>query len=323
MHKAFLLLGLAALSFAQTPPTSITITGQQGPPGLPGKDGVGIPPVNPLPSMKYLCSSNSSPWQPCDLPSGAGIPGPQGPQGIPGPTGPQGPQGLKGTASAGPAGPQGPPGTQGSPGLPGPQGPAGPAGVGSFATQTSQLTDLQLARVDATHATIGMTCTATSPCNVRFNSTVVRVSTQASITLLGPTTGVLPAWVDGTGSLFVGYPLGSIVLCQGCTAVPNTVSFPPNVFPIGSISFSTGSFDQDGVRDFRAAYGISYVVPGQGLVSGPNGAIGVDGTLYAQSVAVPLSASSPCNPPAWSYDAQYLYVCVAQNSWQRTATAKW
>jgi len=40
-------------------------------------------------------------------------------------------------------------------------------------------------------------------------------------------------------------------------------------------------------------------------------------------VAPPKTASSPCTAGSWSYDANYVYVCVATNAWKRTALSVW
>jgi hypothetical protein len=201
-------------------------------------------------------------------------------------------------------------------------GPPGKDGTASPTGASGALGDFRLVRVDATHATIGAACTALKPCNVHFNSKVLLVSTQAAITLSGTTTGVLTVWMDGTGAYFVGYPLGTTISCQGGAAVQAT-AVPANMFPIGTINFSVGAFNVDGITDLRASYGRDFVIPGFGLVGGPNGALGVDGTLFAQFAPPPVSSAGACSPPMWSYDAQYIYVCVGPNSWRRVQTGAW
>ncbi len=45
--------------------------------------------------------------------------------------------------------------------------------------------------------------------------------------------------------------------------------------------------------------------------------------LNAASSSPPAGASSPGTPPQIAYDSMYLYVCVATDTWVRTALASW
>jgi len=71
--------------------------------------------------------------------------------------------------------------------------------------------------------------------------------------------------------------------------------------------------------------------PGTGSTNGVvqvNGNLNVSGTIQANSVAgavatqgTPASSSAACTPPQLMYDANYVYTCVAANSWRRAASA--
>jgi hypothetical protein len=197
--------------------------------------------------------------------------------------------------------------------------------VCSYASQAYQFTDLQLTRTDATHATAGATCTASSPCVVRFNETAMRVTSSATVTLSGTTTGVLYAWLDHTGAYNIGYPTGTTVACSSCTARLST-SFPAASLPLGTISYTNGAFDSPGVTDFRAFLSRNAITGGSGLIVtavGTTNTIAADPTVLALYVGPPATAAAPCSVNNWSYDLSYYYVCVAPNTWRRVAITSW
>lgn len=43
----------------------------------------------------------------------------------------------------------------------------------------------------------------------------------------------------------------------------------------------------------------------------------------AGGVSAPASASTPCSPGQQAYDANYFYVCVANNTWRRSSLSSW
>lgn len=199
------------------------------------------------------------------------------------------------------------------------------------ASQSYQFLDLQLVATAGTqNATIGASCSLSTPCAVRFNDTVLSVTTSATITLADNTTGVLYVWIDSTGAYNVGYSASSLVNCTNCTKTSGVSSFPANVIPIGTASYTTGSthntFGSGAVTDFRAFIGRNVVTGGTGLVatnSGTSTSLAVDTTLIGIRVATPATATTACTSGQWSYDSSYFYICVATNSWKRTAIAAW
>lgn len=57
---------------------------------------------------------------------------------------------------------------------------------------------------------------------------------------------------------------------------------------------------------------------------GPNGdVVTLDGGPPVQQVPAPATASSPGVKNNIAYDASFLYICVATNTWMRTAIATW
>lgn len=47
------------------------------------------------------------------------------------------------------------------------------------------------------------------------------------------------------------------------------------------------------------------------------------GEPFSIKVAVPATSTSPCSLGYWAADAAYLYACVSNNSWKRTAISTW
>jgi hypothetical protein len=116
------------------------------------------------------------------------------------------------------------------------------------------------------------------------------------------------------------------VACTGCVSQTAVTSFPSDSVPVATWSVSNGSLDATGGQDFRAALGTKNLIAGQGIVASDtngNAVIGVDATLVGLHVAVPATSSSACQAGAWSYDSNFFYICVAANTWKRSAVASW
>jgi hypothetical protein len=82
---------------------------------------------------------------------------------------------------------------------------------------------------------------------------------------------------------------------------------------------------------FASNVGIGTPFPTQALtVQGNvqvNGNLNATGTIQSNGAAgaiatlgTPASSSAPCTPPQLMYDSNYVYTCVAANSWRRTAS---
>lgn len=198
------------------------------------------------------------------------------------------------------------------------------SGTSNAASMGSQLGDLQVVRTASNVLTIGANCSSTTPCNVHFGSTVYAFTSGATATVSGNTTGVLYVYVTSTGTLTVGSNL--TVSCTGCTAQSGVTSFPPDAVLLGTWSVTNGLLDLNGGQDFRAILGTKNLVAGPGIVStDTNGAavLSVDTTLVGLKVSVPPTSTSACQAGSWSYDANYVYVCVSSNSWRRAQLASW
>lgn len=51
--------------------------------------------------------------------------------------------------------------------------------------------------------------------------------------------------------------------------------------------------------------------------------LNTDGTIRLPVTKTPASASATGTAGDWAYDSNYIYVCVATNTWKRVAIATW
>ncbi len=192
------------------------------------------------------------------------------------------------------------------------------------ATMISQLGDLQVTRTSNTVLTIGANCSTATPCNVHFGSTVYSIASAATATISGSATGVLYVYVTNSGVLTVGSNLS--VACSSCSAQSSVTSFPPDSIAVATWPVINGALNAAGGQDFRAMLGTKNVIAGQGIVTADaNGSavVSIDSTLIGLRVAAPASSTSSCQTGSWSYDANYVYICISVNTWRRAQLASW
>ena len=200
----------------------------------------------------------------------------------------------------------------------------GTAVPGTPATMISQLGDLQVTRTSNAVLTIGANCSTATPCNVHFGSTVYSITSTATATISGSATGVLYVYVTNAGVLTVGSNLN--VACSSCSAQSGVTSFPPDAVAVATWPVTNGALNAAGGQDFRALLGTKNVVAGQGIMTtDANGSavVSVDSTLIGLRVAAPASSTSACQTGSWSYDANYVYICIAVNTWRRAQLTSW
>ena len=196
------------------------------------------------------------------------------------------------------------------------------AGVG--AQSASQLSDLAPSLTSATTLTIGPNCSNTTPCNVRFGSAVYAFTTSTSATISAGS-GMAYLYLDPSGNLTVGHNL-TVTCASGCLAAPGVSAFPSNSIPIFTWTATNGTWDAAGGKDWRAFQSTTNIAAGTGLLSATaNGVttLSIDPTLLALWAPVPPASSTACTKGAWSVDSSYYYVCVAANTWLRTALTTW
>jgi len=197
-------------------------------------------------------------------------------------------------------------------------------GSGGGASMAAQLGDLQVKRTSSNSLTMGANCSASMPCNVRFGSTVFTITAGATATVSGSSTGMLYVYVSSSGMLTVGHNV--MVLCNGCAAQSGVTSFPPDSVPIATWSMTNGSLDAAGGQDFRAVLGTKNLIAGPGVSAtdtNGNTVVSVDTSLVGLRVAPPSSATSACQAGSWSFDSNYVYVCIAANTWRRSQLSSW
>jgi hypothetical protein len=159
---------------------------------------------------------------------------------------------------------------------------------------------------------------------VRFGGLVYSITAGATATISGTSSGMLYVYVSNTGMLTVGNNV--TVACNGCAAQSNVTSFPADSVPIATWTVSNGQLDQTGGQDYRAILSTKNLTAGPGvIVADTNGTtmVSADSSLIGFHVGVPASSTSACTAGNWSYDTNYFYVCVATNTWKRSALSSW
>lgn len=196
--------------------------------------------------------------------------------------------------------------------------------AGTGAQAASQLTDLAASLSSQTTLAIGASCSATSPCNVRFGSVTYAFTASTSATITAGT-GKAFLYLDSGGNLTVGHSM-SVTCASGCVAVAAISAFPSNSVPLFTWTATNGTWDAHGGVDLRSFQSVTNVGAGAGLLGATaNGVttLSVDPTLVGLWAPVPLTSSSTCVQGTWSVDTSFYYLCVAANSWRRAALTTW
>lgn len=169
------------------------------------------------------------------------------------------------------------------------------------------------------------------------DSGVIDISTTAAINLPVGNTSQRPA-VAAAGDLRFNTTLQSAEIYDGNAWIKLSNNIESQIIsPDGSSNNYT--LDQDATTDsvILSLNGVvqspaSYSVVGNTLtfVETPQATDVIDVRFLATTVAtrlasstVPASASSAGTPGQISYDSSYIYVCVAQNTWIRSAFSSW
>lgn len=193
-------------------------------------------------------------------------------------------------------------------------------GGGGGVSMANQLGDFAITRTSASTLTIGINCSASTPCNVRFGSLVYSVTSSASTTITAGT-GLAYFYVSSTGALTAGHNL-TLNCSPTCVAQSGVNSFPPDSVPLFTWSATNGAWDATGGIDRRAFTSTKVVQPGAGMTSTETSGItilGVDPAFIGARVAVPANSSSACVSGSYAMDTSFYYVCVSSNSWRRVA----
>jgi hypothetical protein len=159
----------------------------------------------------------------------------------------------------------------------------GSGGFGGGASMISQLGDFGVTWTSGTLLTVGPTCSAATPCNVRIGSRVYRFVAGTTVTVTGGT-GAAYIYVDANGMLTVGHNLTASCPAP-CTAISGVTSFPVNSIPLYTWTATAGSWDASGGVDQRAALSGKLIVPGAGMITLDTGA---STTVSVDSAVVPM-----------------------------------
>jgi hypothetical protein len=201
---------------------------------------------------------------------------------------------------------------------------------GGGVSAASQLTDFQLVRSSSTVLTINGSCSGANPCNYRFGNKVVRMTAPSTVTLAGSTAPVAVFfYLSASGDLTAGHATGVTLNCSGCTVESGVSSFPAGSIPLHTwIGGSpAGEWASSGI-DYRAIISSFELSVGAGLsrvVSPSTGGVtlSVDSASVGLRVSVPSASNSACTQGQWAADSNYVYHCVATNTWRRAALSSW
>jgi hypothetical protein len=140
----------------------------------------------------------------------------------------------------------------------------------------AQFSTLGVSWVNSTTLNLGVGCTLTAPCNVRFGNTVYSVSASSTAVLLSGV-GSAYVYITSTGALTVGSNLS--IACSGCATAASISGFPPNTIPLYIWNAVPSGWDPTGGTDFRSYLSAKVLAPGLGLTvadSGTQSTIAVD-----------------------------------------------
>jgi hypothetical protein len=202
----------------------------------------------------------------------------------------------------------------------------GGGGGGSAPTSAGALLDFQVTRNSGTLLSIGTNCTGVTPCNVRFGNRIESFTSGAQATISGTQSGLAFFYVSTQGVLTVGYDTITVACNAGCTAISGITSFPPDSVPLAIWSASGGLWDAEGWLDFRGFLSTKSIAASTGLIGMDVAGlttISIDTTMVGLRVGVPSTATSNCLQGSWAANASFHYICVAPNTWRRSAVSTW
>lgn len=196
----------------------------------------------------------------------------------------------------------------------------GGSGSSVGASMAAQLGDFNVT-LSSNTITIGTSCSATTPCNMRIGNTVYRFTSPATIAPSGSASGMVYIYIDNGGNLTAGSSVS--LTCSSCTYASGVSAFPAGSIPLFTWSVSNGAFNSGGSTDFRAWLSTKNLIGGSGVVVTENAGtstISVDTTLVSTFLATaPATSSSSCTIGQFSVDSTYFYVCIPGGTWKRVA----
>ena len=174
----------------------------------------------------------------------------------------------------------------------------GGGGSGSGgASMASQLGDFNVAWTNSAVLTVGSSCSAANPCNVRVGANVYRYVNSATITMTAGT-GAAYVYIDSNGVLTVNHNL-ALSCASPCVAIAGTIGFPMNSIPLYIWTATAGSWDATGGVDQRAVLSTKVLTAGNGIVTldtGTNTGISVDAAVVPRYLTAAASLGFPAIP---------------------------
>lgn len=122
-----------------------------------------------------------------------------------------------------------------------------------------------------------------------------------------------------SGNLYVGAEAGKAV-----TIASNAGAKAWNFNSNGSVTFPDGTLQTTAGTDYSNVQAQSFFVTNLPNYSGNvGGNILVNGTLSVSNIASPLLANSAGTIGQISWDTNYIYICIATNTWKRANISTW
>ena len=165
-----------------------------------------------------------------------------------------------------------------------------------------QLNDFAATRASSTALAVGAACAPAAPCNVRFGNTTYSF-TQSCTATISAGTGTAYLYVTPSGVLTVGHNV-TLAGSTGCVAQAGVTSFPADSVPLYTWTATTGTWDTEGGRDYRALLSAKSISAGAGLAtldSGGRTTVSVDSALVpmyltgSAALDFPSIASGTCS----------------------------
>ncbi len=190
------------------------------------------------------------------------------------------------------------------------------AGSGGGATISSQLEDITATRSSDMVLTIGGTCSAATPCPVRFGSNVFSITSSATATISAGS-GTAYIYVTPAGTLTVGHSM--TVSCSGCTTQGGISAFPSNSLPLYTWTATSGTWDVGGGADKRAFLSTKTLTASTGITLTETA--GETGVAVNPAVVATFTSGTGAAPATCSIGEIYLktdtsqvYQCTATNT---------
>jgi hypothetical protein len=191
---------------------------------------------------------------------------------------------------------------------------------GSGASSGSDLSDLKAKRISSTVLRLGEGCASTKPCNVQIGDTAYAFIDWVDVTLATGTSGTVRVFVASDGTRQCRVDSITVTTAPSITC-PAGTSYPADAIQLGQWTVSASAWDAVGT-DWRPLYQRDLYSAGAGL-SKTGSQFAIDSAVVGFRAAVPATATTACVSGSYAFDASFLYVCHATDTWKRVAISTW